>query len=371
MKNFLDINSINLCIGGIILTLSVVLFLIPIPPTEKWKNFRAGRSTLIITYIVLGILMIVNGIAGDDSSIVSGMITLIVAFFQALLFTRISILFLKPRSFGGATYKSLLLASAVFSFALATAYMINHSLFTSMFRLGLALYAALLVYCCIAFSRNYNETLKRLEYVYDEDMYYSVRWVKGCFYSALLIGIMALFMAVFHAAQTLNIIGIFIYTIYYLIMVGYFIQYVANCGVLMKSDDYTASPQAVPEKVKGSHLSSNEDKHIEEKLEQWVEMKKYLESGKTLDEIVHELNTTRLELNEYMNIHFNTNFRAWRNHLRIEEAKRLLSDTSIPAAGIHSAVGYTDRSNFHRHFTEATGMTPGKYRESVRFRKQM
>ncbi len=368
MKNIFDINSINLCIGGIILTLSVVLFLIPIPHTDRWKNFRTGRDTLIIAYIVLGILMIVNGIAGAEDCMISGMITLIVAIFQALLFTRICILFLKPRSFGGRTYKSLLLSCGTFSIALVTSYIINMTMFIWLFWTGVALYAALLAFCCIAFVRNYNETLKRLEYVYDEDMYYCVCWVKGCFYSALLIGILALSMAVFRGSQTLNIIGIFIYTVYYLIMVGYFIQYVANYNFLMKSDDCLPPSGSVPEKVKASRLSANEDKHIAESLEKWVEMKKYRDRGKTMDEIVHELNTTRLELNEYMNNHYNTNFRAWRNSLRIEEAKRLLAETSIPAAGIPGAVGYTDRSNFHRHFTEATGMTPGQYRDKVKGR---
>ncbi len=366
MKNIFDINSINLCIGGIISTLSVVLFMIPIPQTERWKNFKSGRSTLVIAYAVLGILMIVNGIVGADDSIISGMITLIVAFFQALLFTRICILFLKPRSFGGKIYKSLLLASGIFSIALAAGYIINMTVFIRMFWIGVGLYAALLAFCCIVFVRNYNETLQRLEYVYDEDMYYSVSWVKGCFISALIIGLIALSMAVFRSSQTLNIIGIFIYTVYYLIMVGYFIQYVTNYNFLMKSDDYLPPPNTVPEKVKASHLSANEDKHIAEKLEKWVEMKRYRDRGRTMDEIVHELDTTRLELNEYMNSHYNTNFRAWRNSLRIEEAKRLLIETSLPAASIPGAVGYTDRSNFHRHFTESTGMTPSQYRAKFR-----
>ncbi len=365
MESIFDINSINLCIGGIILILSIVLSMIPIQMNERWNKIRRGRVTMVIAYIVLGLLMIVDGIPGTDSSSISGMITLMVAAFQALFFTKICNIFLKPISSDGKDYKRLLLASGTFSIILVASYIINGPLFKWMFHIGIGLYAMLLVYCCFAFIRNYNDTLKRLEYVFDEDMYYSVRWVKGCFYSAQLIGVMVLFMALFHASDTLNIIGIFIYTVYYLIMVGYFIRYVSNYGFILKSEE-VVTPSIVQEKAKGSHLSAIEDRRITEGLEKWVEKKKYRDNGKTLDEIVAELHTTRSELNEYMKKHFNTNFRAWRNNLRIEEAKKLLADTSVPEASIYIAVGYTDRSNFHRHFCEATGMTPTQYRSKVR-----
>ncbi len=79
-------------------------------------------------------------------------------------------------------------------------------------------------------------------------------------------------------------------------------------------------------------------------------------------DIVEELGTTRSHLNEYMSRHYNMNFRTWRNHLRIEEAKRLLIETDTPLADIVAIVGYSDRSNFHRYFTDIVGMTPIQYR---------
>ena len=48
--------------------------------------------------------------------------------------------------------------------------------------------------------------------------------------------------------------------------------------------------------------------------------------------------------------------------LRIEEAKRLLSETDDPAGAISAAVGYQAYHHFLRQFVRRTGMKPGEYR---------
>ncbi len=383
MFHFLDVNSINVFIGAILLTLSVVMFMIPIPRNERWRNFRIGRSTLAVAYIVLGLLMIVNGLVDDslsdgNSDALSGMITLIVAFFQALLYTRICVLFLKPRSFAGVQYRILLVAFLLFSCGLAASYAVDYSLFTYIFYIGICLYTLLLVYCSFIFTKNFNETLKHLEYVYDEDMHYRLLWVKRCFYSALLVGIMAWFMAVFHSSTTLNVLGIFVYTIYYLCMVGYYMRYVSNYGFILKSDvgewannqDIDHSNEVL---AKPLHSNDKQDaqtaklhKQLADRLNKYVELKKYRDNSKTIDDIVEELDTTRPVLNEYMTRNYGVNFRTWRNRLRIEEAKRLLIDSQIPVSEIYNSVGYTDRSNFHRQFTSIVGSTPMQYRNKYK-----
>ncbi len=85
-----------------------------------------------------------------------------------------------------------------------------------------------------------------------------------------------------------------------------------------------------------------------------------------MDDIVEELGTSRTILNEYMNSNYRMSFRAWRNILRIEEAKRMLIESDIAVAELYLAVGFSDRSNFHRQFTEIVGQTPGQYRKNHR-----
>ena len=50
-------------------------------------------------------------------------------------------------------------------------------------------------------------------------------------------------------------------------------------------------------------------------------------------------------------------------HLRISQAKLLLSSGSIPACHICNIVGFSNEANFIRQFKQQTGMTPGQYRK--------
>ncbi len=53
---------------------------------------------------------------------------------------------------------------------------------------------------------------------------------------------------------------------------------------------------------------------------------------------------------------------AYLQNLRIEEAKRLLETTGLPADEIGARVGYADASFFRRLFKRLAGLTPGRYR---------
>ncbi len=364
MEQYFDINHVNIFAGGILLTLSIVLFMIPIPMTERWHKFRKGRTTLAAAYIVLSILMIVNGLTGGERTESSGMITLIIAFFQALLYTKICVLFVKPYLEGGWYYRRLLVVATVYSLALAASHFVAMVVFEWMFAVGIVLYTGLLLYCSVVFSRNYKEAVRRMEYVYEEDMEYRLRWVRRCFYSALSVGVMVWFMAVWHEVEALNKAGIAVYTLYYLFMVGHFMRYVNNCGFIIKSasaEDGVVSASVAAEMH--DFDGSTDDVLLEVRLAEWVRKHRYRNSDKTVDEIVNELDTSRRQLNDYMVRTYGTNFRTWRNRLRIDEAKKLLEEGDIAVAEIYNAVGYSDRSNFHRQFTSAVGMTPLQYRK--------
>ncbi len=371
MPEYLNLNYINLFFGGILLALSVVLFMIPIPGTARWRNFRTGRGTLAAAYIVLGLLMMVNGTMGGDSSACSGMITLIISCFQALLYTKICVLFVKPHSMSGLQYRGLLAASAAYSLGLVAAHAMNAAAFRWMFGIGIGLYTMLLAYCCMVFRKNYAEAVRHMEYIYDEDMDYRLRWVKRCFYSALLVGVMAWFMAVWYESELLNTLGIIVYSIYYLCMIGYFMRYVSNYSFILKADDNetekpaatTAQPEPPAERETPAPTTKKNDHELETRLAEWIKEKKFRNNEKVMGDIVEELHTTRQVLHEYMVRTKGMTFRTWRNRLRIEDAKQLLQAGDIPISEIYLTVGYTDRSNFHRQFTEVTGLTPLEYRK--------
>jgi transcriptional regulator GlxA family with amidase domain len=56
---------------------------------------------------------------------------------------------------------------------------------------------------------------------------------------------------------------------------------------------------------------------------------------------------------------------AYVQHVRVEEAKRMLERTSEPVDQISYAVGYEDPASFRRLFKRITGVTPGAYRRKL------
>lgn len=56
-------------------------------------------------------------------------------------------------------------------------------------------------------------------------------------------------------------------------------------------------------------------------------------------------------------------FREYLVSLRIEHAKLLLLNTSLPIASVAEMSGYPNVSYFNRSFKEATNRTPSQYRK--------
>ncbi len=72
--------------------------------------------------------------------------------------------------------------------------------------------------------------------------------------------------------------------------------------------------------------------------------------------------------------HFNRRFRVllrmspteYQLSLRVQEARRLLTDTTLSMAEIATNVGFYDQSHFAKRFHKVTGLTPTQYRRNYR-----
>ncbi len=59
------------------------------------------------------------------------------------------------------------------------------------------------------------------------------------------------------------------------------------------------------------------------------------------------------------------NFNTYLNEVRIDNSKRYLLDDTIPLVNVAFLCGYEDQSYFSKVFKKMTGMSPGKYRETM------
>lgn len=84
----------------------------------------------------------------------------------------------------------------------------------------------------------------------------------------------------------------------------------------------------------------------------------------TLEEVAGQVFLNPSYFSKIFKNEMNFTFVSYVNKIRIKAAKNLLADTSIPLTDVSCMAGFEDQSYFTKVFKRATGVTPGKYRES-------
>lgn len=84
----------------------------------------------------------------------------------------------------------------------------------------------------------------------------------------------------------------------------------------------------------------------------------------TLEEVAGHVYLNPSYFSKIFNAEIKSTFVSYVNSFRIKAAKDLLLDSSIPLAEISNLAGFEDQSYFTKVFKKATGVTPGRYRES-------
>lgn len=95
--------------------------------------------------------------------------------------------------------------------------------------------------------------------------------------------------------------------------------------------------------------------------------KPYLISSLTLNDLSENLSIPSWQLSQIINEHFQQNFFNYINSHRIEEAKRLLSDSNNghrTVLEILYEVGFNSKSAFNIAFKKHTGITPSQFKNS-------
>ncbi|MGM0443376.1 MAG: helix-turn-helix domain-containing protein [Fibrobacterota bacterium] len=86
----------------------------------------------------------------------------------------------------------------------------------------------------------------------------------------------------------------------------------------------------------------------------------------SLDLIRKKLALNSYQVNEILRDRFSLQYKQYINHIRISEAKRLLTETNRQISDIAEQVGYCYSNSFARIFRKIEGMTPNQYRQKNR-----
>ncbi len=354
--------------ASIVAVMGAVLLGIRVPRNRQWGGFRRMRLILALSYFVLSGSAFASSVAQveEESPSLLSAFTLIVAGYQALLFTATTVTFVSPRFVCVRSLLWQLAAVTLLGASLLAVLAFAPRLFGVAFALMAVGYVAQLAAYLRLFRRRYAQCVARLEAHYDEDESGRLRWIVRCFYSALGVGVLALAFAVLPMGLAAYDGFTAAYTLYYVYMACCVVNYRVNNSFIVRvaGAPVAGCADAADDTVPAAGAADPREALLEASLRRWVEAKMFLATDVTSDEVAAQLGTTRRYLAWYFSTRRQTSFRSWRLSLRIAEAERLLREgCGVSVAALHRLVGVSDKSNFHKQFRQTTGMTPSEYKD--------
>ena len=349
------------------LVLFVMLLGVTIRQDESLKKYRTARWCLCVAFLVFGIANMLQASMEYDGKeeALTGVMMILIGSVQAMMFTMVVLVFIRPAvvTFRNVIMQlaAILLLSAFlfiarFTFPLNVFYVIYY-----VFILGYVLLMATYTYI---FVRSYRVFRKQmLDFYEDEELLYRTRWIQWTFWSALVVGILALFLTTDN--HYVNMAFTSLFTAYFIFVTISFINYQQYAQLIVRAyGDETQETQQDTVQDMPVHAVHADVEKLKASIDEWVRQKRFAETDMSVDEIARQLDTDCNLLREYFNNHVGEDFRSWRNRIRIEEAKRLMdSNPSIKIIEVMNLTGFKDRPYFYRIFTKIAGMSVAEYRK--------
>jgi len=356
-----DFYALGIMVLGIVLTLfGILLLIVHIPKDKILDNYRRARRAMAIAFLFFAVVDFVELAMQDTGGIIDllaiKMVTISVAFSQAFLFTYACLMLLDPGKGVHKRIDKVLMPILVIIASVFLVFVIfDMTIFTVAVYVFMAVYCAALVYFTLCFTKAYRSFIRRMDNYFSTDEAARLRWVAISFYVALGVGIVALVATWFTStlfALCFDVFSIWFYTHFGIRLINYLWQFEHLNPAISIPD--MASTQTEEEVLPESRIIK-----LEKKLDKWVAEKRFTEKGLTLDMVAKEIGSNRTYFSHYINTVKNKTFRDWINSLRIEEAKRIMSESPNKNVNeIVSGVGFVERTSFFRQFSIQTGMTP-------------
>ena len=355
---------VNAFSAGSLLVLGIVLSCLRVSRQTEWSPFRTARMYTVLACVILVFAYVREALQGPTEGPITIIVWYCISVLQALLFTGTCVAFVAP----GLPQRRLVMVELLLALAVLIVEVVmlvtRVPHFTSFVGpVNAGLYALQLVDCTLYFMRTYRRSIERLETVYEDEYEGRLSWVKRLFASALFVGVLS--MAIMALYTTALVIGfkLIVVLVYSAIVISFGNYYYTTLFVVKASKVKTTADRSLTPVYS---LSPEAEAEVRDRLQAWVQARGYVKADLSVDEIVQELALSRESFNAYFKLTLHTQFRSWRRELRLSEAVRLLNESpAIPIPELMEAVGYNDRSNFHKDFQRYTGQSLSDYRHQL------
>lgn len=215
--------------------------------------------------------------------------------------------------------------------------------------------------CLAAYKahRRYLEVKRNLDNYYSDNTSDSVVWMRNCIYIMLALGFSSSLIpygtAYSDAVAMAAAIAVITYAIISLR------NYLISLAQVQKriNELLDAEQQGQPH----AKLSTIKASRMQKILDEWVQTRRFLSAGITIEELAEDISSNRTYISDYLNNNMNQTFKNWIGELRIEYSKTLLLQyPDYPAAKIAEMVGYA-RSSYNKSFAKLVGQSPNNWRK--------
>ena len=361
-----DLYNISIFVSsGLLLALGAMLLFTATDESPLLGNYRRARRAMAGAYLFFAAVNAAEYMLGGPGSDVPliRVITLTIATSQAFLFTSAMLSLLEVRFPGWRSIFREAAPALLLIAATATIYATcSEACFGIAFWIFAGVYALLLVRYTWLFVHHYRRFRRRMDNFFSDNEADRLRWSAWSFFGALAIGIGALMTSIFMStAVALSFTVVF--DVFYLYFAIRFINYATRFHTIESALETPSTEEiSLPgdgETVAAVGKNPTHFDLLEVRIAEWVAEKGFTETGITINALVPLIRTNRHYLSTYINTCKGMTFREWINGLKIEEAKSLMRRCpGITVGEVAQRVGFTDKSNFIRIFTDVTGHSP-------------
>lgn len=226
-------------------------------------------------------------------------------------------------------------------------------------------YGLMQTYYCILQFRELRRMESVIENYYDREREGLTQWMK---HAVGVNGLLAAFVPLLIFGPNI-IITVFSLTFFWGIFMMWFsfVRYFTSNAMYRvreaEESDREEKAEVRNQMAESDGLSPENMKLVGQAVERWLTSGAYLRAGITSPMAAGAMNIPRYQLTAWVKASGHTSFTRWITTLRIEEAKRLLTehnDWSIEA--VADKCGF-NRTHFQKVFQEQTGTTPSKYQQ--------
>ena len=354
---------ISILTAGVTTVIAICFLLLSIPESASLKSYKTARKVMFWAYLILSVMNIVEILTKGEQVDRPFNLTiyLTVSAFQAFLFAYTFICLINIRFVTKKKILNEVLPLIILTIAIFSVYFIDSQsiYFKIIYFTFLAYYISLLIRYTIVFIKEYNAYTLRSDNYFSEKETKRFRWILYSFFSALVIGIGTIVLALTDNYLYYNIIAISILLFY-----GYFGIKFIDYAVRFQYMEPLVIPEENPVNIEVNTDKHPQHLHLNKMICKWIESEMFLKTGLTIEQASRDLNTNRTYLSNYINSSEQKNFREWINFLRIQKSKEiLLTKPELSIYEVAEQSGYSDSSNFNKQFVKSTGISAYNWRK--------